>query len=78
MRSIHRHTDAIHSIVDRAEEGLKLFLDKIEATHDSGWSTETLPMIHMENDARKLRELADKIDVARCHLVSQPVMEAAE
>ena len=66
---IHRLTDAVHSIVDRTEDGLKLFLDKIDRTHDSNWSPETLPMIHLANDARKLRDLADRIDAEREKLI---------
>jgi len=71
---IHRLTAAVHSIVDNAESGLTLFLDKIDTAHDRGWSPETLPIIHMANDAATLRMLADRIDVERERLVR---MEAA-
>lgn len=77
-RVIHRHTDAIHSIVDRAEEGLKLFLDKIDATHDSGWSPETLPVIHLQNDERTLLKLADRIRETRMKLIGRVALVAAE
>lgn len=77
-RVIHRHTDAIHSIVDRAEEGLRLFLDKVDNAHDSGWSPETLPMIHLQNDERTLRNLADRIRDTREKLIGRVILVAAE
>lgn len=74
---IHRLTDAVHSIVDRAEDGLRLFLDKIERAHEAGWSPDTLPLIHMANDARTLRMLADRIDTEREKLIGQAEQENA-
>jgi hypothetical protein len=69
QNQIRRLTDAVHSIVDTVEDGLELFLGKIERTHETGWSPETLPMIHLANDARTLRALADRIDAERTRLI---------
>lgn len=54
--------DAVHSISDRAENGINFFLDKLEQSGQSGWSPETLHMIHLKNNARTLRQLADRMD----------------
>lgn len=54
--------DTTHAIIDRAETGANLFLDKLEQSGQSGWSPETLHMIHLKNNARTLRQLADRMD----------------
>ena len=74
---IHHYTDAVHSVTDRAEGGLNLFLDKLADLHDSGWSPNTLPMMHLANDARTLRALADRIDAEREKLIGSKARDHA-
>lgn len=72
--------DAVHSISDRAENGIGFFLDKLEQSGQSGWSPETLHMIHLKNNARTLRQLADRMDRELEQMTAGyvPFLQAAE
>lgn len=62
MNETERLIGLLHQFTDKTEYGFEYLLDKIEAENDSGWSSETLSMIWLEKDARRLRQIADRIE----------------
>ena len=70
MNPTDRYCTAIHTLTDKAQDGLGYFLDLLKKDR-GGWSPETLAMIHLENDAKQLRALADRIDAERERLTRE-------
>lgn len=62
MRDIRDVVTVIHTLVDRSEADLNYYLDKAASTNSVNWSSETLPMIWLAGDAKRLRAMADRLD----------------
>ena len=58
----HRACEYIHEHTNRFEWAIRQHLEKIRIYDETGFSSETLSVIQMANDAKVLRELADKLD----------------
>jgi hypothetical protein len=58
----HRACEFIHEHTNRYEFAVKMHLEKIRIYDETGFSSETLSVIQMANDAKVLRYLADKLD----------------
>ena len=68
---VRRLAGNIHELVDRTEYGARYFLENIDALGQSGFSPKTLLAIHLTNDAKALRALADQIDTIRTKLTQE-------
>ncbi len=62
MRPIYDVITVIHTLVDRAEVDMNYYLDKAAAINSVGWSTATLPMMWLADDANRLRAMAERLD----------------
>ena len=57
----------IHLMVQRMETELNWYINAL-TEEGQGWSPRTLPMMHLDNAAKTLETLADKIQSIREHM----------
>lgn len=73
MDNVHSKCNVVHEFVERATANINYQLDRLAECRSRGWSPETLQMIHLDNDARALEELAARVAQLRKFMI----MEAA-
>ena len=68
MNEVQLGCEIVHNYAIAAERNITHFLSRMESS-DGGYSPNCLSMIWLEDDAKALRALADRIDAERARLV---------
>ncbi len=75
---VHTLCADLHSRTNLYEMDVRYWLEKLAETGQSGFSTETLPMLQLAADARTLRYWADLIDKRYQQLTQQELEHATQ
>jgi len=62
MSDIHTLVTVVHTQVDRAEVDINWYVDKLTARNSTNWSRQSLPMIWLAGDAKRMHALAVRLE----------------